>query len=289
MAGFRMPYSSMWVTRHSCIRQDLHSLLGRLSYAATIIPQGRVFLQQLFPLLSLDRAPHHFILVPGLIWYLMENIPTGLEWHILFVSSLGWFQLQWLADWHAFHITAKELVPVVLASALWGSLWTRQWISFRSDNMAVGKSCTSHYPLLMHMLRCLAFYLAYYRFQITAEHIPGILNTVAADAISRKNISLFQSLAPQTHPVALPQIMIVDLIVNNRPDWGSCAQQWTHLFTSSLIRDSPLPQKQSTSLDGVCGFCHQFDITPLPLTEHSQTIFAAYLSQSVSARIVQSY
>ena len=145
---------------------------------------------------------------------------------------------------------AKELVPVVLASALWGPLWTRQRISFRSDNMAVVellKSCTSHDPLLMHMLRCLVFYSAYYRFQITAEHIPGILNT-AADAISRNNISLFQSLVPQTPPVALPQTM-VDLIVNNRPDWGS--NRWTHLFTSSLIKDSPLPQEQSTSLDGV--------------------------------------
>ena len=190
----------------------------------------------------------------------MENIPTGLEWHILFVSSLGWFQLQWLADWHAFHITAKELVPVVLASALWGSLWTRQWISFRSDNMAVGKSCTSHYPLLMHMLRCLAFYLAYYRFQITAEHIPGILNT-AADAISRNNISLFQSLVPQTHPVALPRT-IVDLIVNNRPDWGS--QRWTHLFTSSLIKDSPLPLRQSISLDGVSTSASAASSTSLP-------------------------
>ena len=264
-----------WVTRRSCIRRDLHSFLGQLSHAATIIPQGRVFLRQLFPLLSLGRAPHHFIRINAgaradLTWWkvflqdwngtsFFPAMATSVEVFSdasgsfgcgAFVSTLGWFQLQWPADWHAVHITAKELVPVMLASALWGSLWTRQRISFRSDNMAVVEllnSCTSHDLLLMHMLRCLVFYSAYYRFQITAEHIPGILNT-AADAISRNNISLFQSLVPQTPPVALPQTM-VDLIVNNRPDWGS--HRWTHLFTSSLIKDSPLPQKQSTSLDGV--------------------------------------
>lgn len=36
-------------------------------------------------------------------------------------------------------------------------------------------------------------------------------------------------------------------------------------------------------------FCLQFDITPLPLTEHSQTAFAVYLSLSVSAGTMQSY
>lgn len=39
-----------------------------------------------------------------------------------FVSSLGWFQLQWPVDWHVFNITDKGLVPIVLASALWGPL-----------------------------------------------------------------------------------------------------------------------------------------------------------------------
>ena len=91
---------------------------------------------------------------------------------------------------------SKELVSVVLASALW-RLCTGQQISFRSDNMAVVallKSSTSHAPLPMHTLRCLAFYSAYYRFQWQqCTCIPGILIT-AADATS--SISLpYPSLA----------------------------------------------------------------------------------------------
>ena len=264
-----------WVTKHSCIRRDLESLLGHLSHAATVIPQGRVFLRQLFTLLTLDRAPHHFIRLNAgakadLIWWqtFLQDwngksfFPaTTMSLEVFsdasgsfgcgaFTSSLGWFQLQWPTAWHATHITAKELVPIVIAAALWGPQWTQQRIAFRSDNMAVVellKSGTSQDPLLMHMLRCLAFYSAFYCFQITSEHIPGILNT-AADALSRNNISLFQSLVPQVQPVAVPP-PVVNLIVNNRPDWGS--QAWTHLFTTSLIRAFPQPHEQSISQDGV--------------------------------------
>ena len=37
-----------WVPRHTCTRQELESLLGHLSHATTVIPQGRTFLWQLF-------------------------------------------------------------------------------------------------------------------------------------------------------------------------------------------------------------------------------------------------
>lgn len=50
-----------WVERKPCTKRELESLLGHLSHAATVVKQGRTFLQQLFPLLSLDRASHHFI------------------------------------------------------------------------------------------------------------------------------------------------------------------------------------------------------------------------------------
>ena len=36
-------------------------------------------------------------------------------------------------------------------------------------------------------------------------------------------------------------------------------------------------------------FCRQFNIIPLPLTEHSKTAFAAYLSESDSAGTIRSY
>ena len=100
----------------------------------------------------------------------------------------------------------QELLPIVVAAAVWGAQWGRQRICFRCDNMAVVellKSHTSQDQLLMHLLRCLAFYATYFRFQFHATHVPGVLNT-AADALSRDNLSLFNSLVPQVYiPVAI--------------------------------------------------------------------------------------
>ena len=50
-----------WEKKRSCTRRELESLLGHLLHAATVVRQGRTFLRQLFPLLSLNRAPHHWI------------------------------------------------------------------------------------------------------------------------------------------------------------------------------------------------------------------------------------
>ena len=52
-----------WARKRVCTQRDLESFLG---HAATVIPQGRVFLRQLFSLLSHGRAPHHSILALGL-------------------------------------------------------------------------------------------------------------------------------------------------------------------------------------------------------------------------------
>ena len=90
---------------------------------------------------------------------MVEHILEGLEWLIFFPpkepsvevlsdasgsfgcggfwAAHGWFQVQWQESWLAIHITAKELLPIVIASALWGHRWTQQRVRFRSDNSAV--------------------------------------------------------------------------------------------------------------------------------------------------------
>ena len=50
-----------WSRKCSCTKKELESFLGHLSHAATVIPQGRVFLRQLFMLLTLDRQPQQYI------------------------------------------------------------------------------------------------------------------------------------------------------------------------------------------------------------------------------------
>ena len=95
------------------------------------------------------------------------------------------------------------------------------------------RSRTSRDDLLMHLLRCLVFYAAYFRFDFVSDHIPGTRNT-AADAISRNNLPLFHSLVPQISQQVIPQ-SVLDLLVIRRPGWGS--RDWTELFAHSLSRE----------------------------------------------------
>ena len=52
----------------------------------------------------------------------------------------GWFQLEWPESWLHVHITAKELLPIVIAAALWGNQWEGKCICFRSDNMTASRA-----------------------------------------------------------------------------------------------------------------------------------------------------
>jgi hypothetical protein len=97
-----------------------------------------------------------------------------------FSRDHGWFQLEWPQSWQPANIAAMELVPIVLAAALWGPAWHCVCVRFQCDNMAVVevlRSHTSHDPLLMHLLRCLVFYAAVYHFNFVAQHLPGTHNS----------------------------------------------------------------------------------------------------------------
>ena len=112
----------------------------------------------------------------------------------------------------------KELVPVVVAAALWGWQWQGNHIYFHSDKMAVVSILNTR----MSLLRCFSFIVHFIAFMFHM-HVPGAMNA-AADAQSRNNLPLFSSLVPQACQYAIP-IALVKLLITNRPDWGS--QAWT--------------------------------------------------------------
>ena len=73
----------------------------------------------------------------------------------------SWLQLQWVGPLKDAFIATKELVPVVLAVAIWGRHWSKKSIRVLSDNFTVVAAInnnTSRVPDMAHLLRCLAFY-----------------------------------------------------------------------------------------------------------------------------------
>ncbi len=92
----------------------------------------------------------------------MLQAPLGV---VPLIYGRARFQVMWPPSWSSVEISAKELVPVVLAAAVWGSTWSGHHVLFHVDNMAVVavlKKKASKDSLLTHLIRCLNFYAAYH-------------------------------------------------------------------------------------------------------------------------------
>ena len=154
----------------------------------------------------------------------------------------AWLQVQWPREYRAGAlrlneegITLLELLPVILASVVWGSRWRHQSVLVLCDNAGAVACINSGYsrePHLIHMLRCLFFIRAAFGISLWAVHIPGKLNDLA-DAVSRDNLPYLFSQVPGSFGGQQPvPVALLDLLVGTRPDWTS--PRWARLFRSSL-------------------------------------------------------
>ena len=85
--------------------------------------------------------------------------------------------MQWPEHLAQVNIAVKEMLPVVIAVAIWGRSWAKNMLLVRSDNMAVVcalSAGTAKDSKLMHLLRCLHFFTASYQIGICAKHITGV-------------------------------------------------------------------------------------------------------------------
>ena len=157
----------------------------------------------------------------------------------LSLEPMQWFQVEWPESWATVHITVKELLPIVLACALWGPQWTGKSVLCRSDNAAVVAAVNSGWskaqdPTAMHLLQCGFFFAARDSYILQAVHVAGKLN-VAADALSRDNLPLFLAQVPGAlpHPTPTPH-KLLQLLMYQKPVWTS--KSWSELFSTSSRR-----------------------------------------------------
>ena len=255
-----------WTTTSNPTKRQLQSLIGLLNHAASVIPPGRSFLRGLIEDMKrparLDQPTR-----------LTAEAKADIAWWLLFVESwngvglfptppkpasvtttsdasgswgcgafksepIQFFQLQWPESYSHIGIAAKELLPMVASAAIWGKEWSGKTVLFRCDNMAAViavNSRSSRDRMMTHLLRCLFFFQAEFKFEYIAKHVPGKSNK-AADALSRNRldafVSLFQREQPLT-PVAIPP-PLKELLLHPAPAWTS--PHWVSLFRSFLQR-----------------------------------------------------
>ena len=215
-----------WRGKKACRKRDLLSVIGVLSHACKVVKPGRSFLRRLIEVSKIVNDLDHFV-------RLNREARSDIEWWFRFVDRWNgvsimyqtgrnkcdiaiisdasgnwgcgafchneWFQLRWPEAIQETHITVKELVPIVLAAAVWGSNWKGRNVMSHCDNAAVvvilnkgdGKD-----PVAMHLVRCLAFFKAKFQFSLFASHISGV-DIDLADALSRDNLQYFLLHHPQ--------------------------------------------------------------------------------------------
>ena len=242
----------MWKRRKRCTKRDLLSIAEKLQHAATVVRAGRSFVRRLFELSTVVSKPeHHLRLNAGAqsdlawwsevvgewngisLWQLLgELVPTttltsdasgvwgcGAYWETK-CFQLAWEETATVSS----NIAVKELIPIVMAAAMWGSLGRGQIVNCRSDNMAVVvviKSRCSKENEILHFVRCLAFFETKWNFILVSTHLAGA-NNILADDLSRNRLHSFlqANVGRVMEQTVIPQ-SLVDLLCNKKLDWLS--------------------------------------------------------------------
>ena len=248
-----------WQGKKTATKRDLQSLARKLQHAAKVVRPGRCFVRHLYGLTSVKGGPNQTIRLNrqargdvqwwltfmnswngvSLFWKTRSDNPDIRVWSDA-SGSWGcgaliddrWLVFPWPTPLSSLSIAHKELIPIVIASFVWGKSWEGKIVQFNSNNQAVVTILTKLYcrdNSLMGYLRCLVFCAAKNNFWFCAKHTPGRENTLA-DAISRNRNDLFLSQAPASMKRSPDEIPpeVSQLLCLQEPDWLCPA--WRRLF-----------------------------------------------------------
>ena len=138
---------TVWLDKKSATKREILSLVGLLQHAAKVVRPGRTFVRRMCSVALRVRELDYFTRLnqgfrSDLYWWhiflqdwnsvsLLQQAGTVRPHMTLHTDASGtwgcgallypqWFQLQWPEAWSSVAIMIKELVPIVLACAVWG-------------------------------------------------------------------------------------------------------------------------------------------------------------------------
>ena len=233
-----------WFGFRKTSKRRFLSLIGKLSFAAKVVPAGRLFLRRLINLSTTVSQLHHHITLNSqaradIQWWL-QFLP---EWNgkAMFLDTTwvsapdlqfytdasggkgygAYFAGAWLrGDWQPHQqlprrsIQWQEMFTILAAATTWAQRLRGKRICFCCDNQAIVKSWerkSVKHPQIADLFRRLFLLAANNNFTLALIHVPGKVNSIA-DALSRNQMSRFFSLAPQANrqptpiPFALTQL-----------------------------------------------------------------------------------
>ena len=110
--------------------RKLLSLIGRLHHASRVVKPGRAFIRSYADAKADIAWWNSFIsiwnevsLIPPPFVSATCSLDASGSWGCGATYNGDWFQLAWPVSWRGVSISSKELVPVVVAAALWGPRW----------------------------------------------------------------------------------------------------------------------------------------------------------------------
>ena len=197
-------------------RSELESLVGKLSFAASVVP-ARAFLRRLFDLVHSVKKPFHYVPTRethqdlltwssflsnynGVTFFRSAKATTSTVLNMASDASkmgLGacfgsrWIQAPYPATWQHLHITILELYPIYLMIAIFGHKIANSTIHFLCDNSAVTEIInkqSSKNKTAMKIVRPLVLLLIQHNIDLRCQHIAGRLN-ILPDLISRFQVT----------------------------------------------------------------------------------------------------
>ena len=223
-----------WRGRRSATKQELQSLIGHLSHAATVVQHGRTFLRRMIDLCKRAGQAHYHV-------RLSRGCRSDLQWWATFLprwngksilhppapqhtitadasgswgcgafgSNNSWFQLQWPESWAGYIPYRSQRTSPCGVNPCGVPSTFRQRSSGGSPVFRLRQRCHLDTPVSLP--------LAHYDIHLQTRHIAGIENT-AADALSRDNLTLFSQCCPQANPspLSVPQALL-ELLVHQYP------------------------------------------------------------------------